>query len=297
MPSTGTSTSFPLRLWAVGWKLVLFVGLFLALYIPFVMPYLLFPDTEYQTLASASARATIELLAASCVVLTALAMTRYVDRAPFTRLGLALRGMLPGLTFGMLLGTGVAVLILGLLTLQGSVTIGSGSGPLKSDFFWVTLALFFNSAAQEVMVHGYVQQMVRRNLGTHVSVMVSAAVLMLLHYTLFHADTILLLTNLFVAGVFLGLAFLWRRSLWLPIGIHFGWNYIQGPILGLPVTGIDLWDSDLVAIQGSDFVTGGKFGIEGGIIATLVLFASVAILYEVVRRKRLTQPDWETRFP
>lgn len=292
-PDRGTSTSFPYRLGTVSWKLVLFVGLFIALYLPFVLPFLLYPQTEYVVLSTASARVTIELIAATCVILAAMAMTRYVDRMPLRTLGLAWRRCAGFVCGGTVLGGGLLLAALLILIVSGCVEIGPGIGPFTHEFVWTLAAMLLNTIGQEVLVHGYVQQVVRREFGTAAGVIVAAFVLVLLHYTLFHTDALLLLVNLFIAGLILGMAFLWSRSLWLPIGIHFGWNYVQGPVLGLPVTTIDLWPSDLVVLNGNPLLTGGTMGIEGGLVASIVLIAATAAFYYILRRNRATQLELE----
>ncbi len=157
--------------------------------------------------------------------------------------------------------------------------------------------MLFNTVHQEVLVHGYAQQMVRDKFGSAASVVVSSLLLVALHWTLFQVDSLLLLTNLFAAGVLLGAAFLLSRNLWLPIGIHFGWNYLQGPILGLPVTGVDLWTSDLFFVTGSDFLTGGTFGIEGGIVASIVFVAAASIQWRIWLKRVHRDPVLDRALP
>ncbi len=293
----GFGTSFQRRLWTASWKLVLFVGLFLALYIPFVLPYFRFPETEYETLASAFGRTQIEFLAMVTVILAALAMVRYVDRQPFSMIGLTCEKALSHVVGGTLVGAALVLLVLGVLALLGMVGTGTGNGPFERDLVWSTLALMFNVVTQEVMVHGYVQQMVRGKFGSTTGVLVSSCLFVLIHYAFFNLQSILLLTNLFVAGALLGIVFLKARSLWLPIGIHFGWNFIQGPILGLPITTIDLWNSDLVELNGPDFWTGGMMGIEGGIIASAVLIGASSWYYRAWRVRIAEKPELEYSIP
>ncbi len=296
-PPNGNGASFQLRFWTASWKLVLFVGLFLILYIPFVLPYIKFPETEYETLANAFGRAQIEFLAMVTVILAALAMTRYVDRKPMTNVGFTTRAMFKDFGVGSVVGIGLLLVLLGILGPLDCVRVGTGRGPFDSELLWTTLALLFNTVQQEVLIHGYVQQMVRSKFGSAAGVIVSSALLVLLHWTLFHADALLLLTNLFAAGVLLGLAFLYSRSLWLPIGIHFGWNYIQGPILGMPLTSVDLWNSDLIYVVGSEYLTGGSMGLEGGIVSSIVLVAAAAVFYRIWIEKLAKNHELERSFP
>lgn len=98
--------------------------------------------------------------------------------------------------------------------------------------------------------------------------------------------TIFSLTNIFLAGIMLGWPYFFTGSLALPVGLHFAWNFIQGPVLGLPVSGI-IFPGSLVQTSriGSDFITGGKFGMEGGLLGTIaILFVLLLVWWTMSKR-------------
>ena len=276
---------------------MLFVGLFLALYIPFILPLLKFPETEYETVATPFGRAQIEFLAMLTVILAALAMTRYVDRKPLSSIGFARPHAIKQLCRGTIVGCLLLFAGIAALAIFGMVESGGGVGPLDKSFVWICLALFFNVVNQEVLVHGYVQQMVRANFGYAAAIVVSSCMFVLMHWTMFNIDSLLLLTNLFVIGAMLGIVFLLTRSLWLPIGIHFGWNLAQGPILGLPVTSVDIWSSDLVRLNGAEIVTGGDLGVEGGIVGSVLIVAATIWYYRKWQKQLASNRELEYSFP
>ena len=73
------------------------------------------------------------------------------------------------------------------------------------------------------------------------------------------------------AGSLLGAAYAYNKNLWLPIGIHWIWNYTQGNILGLPVSGEDNVTSVITPeISGPQWLTGGSFGAEASVIAAVI---------------------------
>jgi hypothetical protein len=85
--------------------------------------------------------------------------------------------------------------------------------------------------------------------------------------------------NLFAAGLLLGVAFTTTRNLWLPIGLHFSWNLLQGPVLGVAVSGQALdggWR--LVRLDGPSVFTGGAFGLEGGLLGTTATVSGLVAL-------------------
>ena len=90
------------------------------------------------------------------------------------------------------------------------------------------------------------------------------------------------------AGLLLGAAFKFRGTLWLPIAIHWAWNYTQGNILGFAVSGEQV-DEKLFSpiITGADWITGGAFGAEASVPAVVVgLLLTVILLYKCKRDER-----------
>src|SRR6185436_7940059 len=88
--------------------------------------------------------------------------------------------------------------------------------------------------------------------------------------------------NTILAGMMLSIAYLRTRSLWLPYGLHLGWNVGLGFVLGYPLSGIkidSLWSTVASAPQ---WLIGSEYGPEGGIIGT-ILFAAAAIAIRMTR--------------
>ena len=86
------------------------------------------------------------------------------------------------------------------------------------------------------------------------------------------------------AGLLLGAAYKWSGTLWVPIGIHWSWNYFQGPVFGFAVSGNGTQSLVNPVIQGSDWLTGGSFGAEASIPA-FVLGLSLAIVFLLLPRR------------
>jgi hypothetical protein len=86
--------------------------------------------------------------------------------------------------------------------------------------------------------------------------------------------------NVFSAGVLFGVACYLSRNVWLAVAIHFAWNFMLGPVLGLSVSGQDLANRwRIITVAGPELFTGGRFGIEGSLVVTVVtILAIVALL-------------------
>jgi membrane protease YdiL (CAAX protease family) len=134
---------------------------------------------------------------------------------------------------------------------------------------------------EEVAVRGYLLQTLNRSVGRWGAVLVSSALFALLHAANEHANQHpLAILGIFLAGVYLGSAYLITGNLWLPIFIHIGWNLMEGPIFGLPVSGNPMPISILqTSDTGPQFWTGGPFGPEGGMLLCLLMGVHLAALW------------------
>ncbi len=90
--------------------------------------------------------------------------------------------------------------------------------------------------------------------------------------------------NITLAGVLLGLVYLKSGSIWLAAGLHFGWNFAQGPLFGLGVSGVGGYATLLRGYpNGPQLLSGGDFGLEGSLIATALMVVTIVILIVLKR--------------
>jgi len=147
------------------------------------------------------------------------------------------------------------------------------------------LAMIANTVTQEVMVRGYVQQTIQRQFGVLRGVITSALFFLVLHLGAIQS-AILPAISLFAAGILLGTAYAVSGNLWLPIALHFGWNFLQGPVLGETVSGQSIdagWR--LFRLAGPPMMTGGKFGVEGGLIAIIITILGTPVVLHAYRNR------------
>jgi membrane protease YdiL (CAAX protease family) len=106
--------------------------------------------------------------------------------------------------------------------------------------------------------------------------------------------TALTTASLILGDVMLAAAYLYTRRLWLVWGIHFGWNFFQDGIFGMPNSGITDFASWIQPqITGPVWLTGGNFGIEASTVALfLTLLVGVFILRLVIKNKQIAPPVW-----
>ncbi len=193
-----------------------------------------------------------------------------------------------GLGTVMMLGVGSLERMLG--AAHFSWTIQPAPQVLRSGA--ILLVMLVGAAAnEELSFRGYPFQRLAEATGAIPAVAVFSALFGSVH--LQNPDHSWFSTlNTMLVGVTLAVAYLRTRSLWLPIGLHFSWNFVQGFVLGLPVSGIFLANPLLQAkVSGPVWLTGGGYGPEGGVLTTVVVV--LATVYLLLSKSIYTSKEME----
>jgi|SRR6185503_2862257 len=116
-----------------------------------------------------------------------------------------------------------------------------------------------------------------------------ALLLSALCFAIFHFSgpgiTPLAFANLFLAGILLGVNYIYTRNLWFSFSLHLSWNFFLGPILGSHISGLSMPTLLVTEIKGDWLVTGGDFGIEGSVINTALSLIAILVLALAFERK------------
>lgn len=208
-------------------------------------------------------------------------------KLPLSLLGMSLKGRGKDL----LAGLGVAVLLyavgFGTSLLMGTVEIASVEW-VPRDLLGTLLFFLLVAVTEEVMLRGFVLgRMLSAGMNRFVALFLSSALFSAMH--LFNPNFALLpFVNILLAGCLLGASFLYTRNLCFPVVLHWFWNWLQGPVLGYEVSGMDSGETLLtLRLTGSDLLTGGSFGFEGSLLCTVLLVVgTLAIIGYYERRGR-----------
>jgi membrane protease YdiL (CAAX protease family) len=166
---------------------------------------------------------------------------------------------------------------------MGLLQIERGVRPGHIGWLVPSLAFFLIQASAEEVVHrGYLLPVLSARAGLWAGISASSVMFALLH-SLNPGLNALGLLNLFLSGVFLAILTLHEGGLWAAFGWHSAWNWVQGPILGLEISGDRSWAAhsltDLSAVTPSaNWLSGGAFGPEGGAVVTSVLVIGIGLL-------------------
>ena len=206
-------------------------------------------------------------------------MTAALEHKPLASMGLAFypRWRID-LGHGLALGAAM-MLSVGLLDWAlGLVHFALSSDRLVSGGFYWLILLAIAATNEAVIFRGYPFQRLVEAISPGGAVALSAVLFGLAHIENPHS-TWISTANTMLAGVFLAVAYLRTRALWMPIGAHLTWNFVQAFILGLPVSGPRFEGSILVGrVTGADWLTGGSYGPEGGLLATVAMIAGTIYL-------------------
>lgn len=209
-------------------------------------------------------------------------MTGFFDEKPLASVGVALRGRWrQELGLGLGLGAAMIFLVAGLERLLGLATFlwttDSPQRVLAVGGFLFVLVLVAASN-EELVFRGYPFQRLVDSVGPPAAVAAFSALFGLAHLAN-PSPTWVSTLNTMLIGVPLAVAYLRTRSLWMPIGMHFAWNFLEGYVLGLPVSGLAFPAAVAQAeSHGAAWLTGGTYGPEGGLLTTQVIVAATVYL-------------------
>jgi len=185
---------------------------------------------------------------------------------------------------GMGFGTGALyfVLVTGCIALLGGYRIGSVAWDWE-ELFRNLLRFLVVAVGEEVLFRGIVFRMVDDRWGTPVALVLSALIFGFAHLANSNATVWSSVAIAVEAGLMLGAAYKWSGTLWLPIGIHWSWNFFQGPVFGFAVSGNGTGSVVTPVIEGPEWLTGGAFGAEASVVA-FVLGVAVCAAFLLARR-------------
>jgi hypothetical protein len=198
---------------------------------------------------------------------------------------------LPEFAGGLLVGLALFSTVIAILWIAGAYQpLGWGS----LDGIWMACLLWLAvGVLEEIEFRGLAYRLCCAIFGTWGAILVSGVLFGLVH-AMDSGATPMALTSVAVAGLMLGAAFALTGRLWLPIGIHTGWNFAEGSLFGTAVSGSNVGASAIRAkLAGPELLAGGRFGPEASIVTVMVLLvATVILLWLVARRQRVEPPIW-----
>jgi len=270
---------------------VLFVGAFIAvsllivtaLRVVFVFIGLDGPSSTSQFIAELIFRTGLLAAALGAGYLCA----RFLEGLPWRSLGLTFhRGWLRDLVLGSVIGFASLVVAVAIASRGFSFSIGNtGWSGIVRSMIGSGALLIVAALAEEAMFRGYALQTLSRAKLAWLGVLLTSVPFALGHLQNPNVVRGLTFANTAIAGIWLAAAYLRTRSLWLPLGVHWSWNWALGWFFGLPISGLKLVSNPLIETldKGPKWLTGGSYGIEGGVACTIALVLCTVFLWKTPR--------------
>jgi uncharacterized protein len=232
------------------------------------------------------------------IVLATWVARRFLDRRSFASLGLhSNKNALTDLLFGIGLGALLMGLIyafesvMGWLTFEGWAWDFDPASAVISGLLLAMLLYLSVGIQEELMSRGYHLQNLWAGLNLPLALLISSGVFAALHLGNPDASWISTL-GIFVAGAFLAFGYLRTRELWIPIGLHIGWNFFQGTIFGFPVSGTkEGFHLIHHMVEGPILITGAGFGPEAGLVSWAAMLLGAALIWAYTRNRTPAQRD------
>ena len=224
-----------------------------------------------------------------------------VYKLAIVRLGERPRDDLPmkeaprGLAIGILIGFLLFCALVAIAALFDVYTIvGPGdTRELVKDLAGMTLSAAF---LEELLFRGTLFRWIEAVGGSWAALILTSALFGLAHIFNANATWVSSLAIMVEAGVMLGGAYMLARNLWVPMGLHAAWNFTQGFIFDVPVSGNDMHGLVQAKLSGPVLLSGGSFGLEASMIGVVLSIPlGACMIYLAMRNGRTVQPMWVRR--
>jgi membrane protease YdiL (CAAX protease family) len=208
----------------------------------------------------------------------------WIDRRPLGDLGWSPEGFSNEAAVGLFMGPALLGIVALILLVSGHME--------WTDIVWDPSSLFVSfglmtliAFSEELVFRGYIlNNLLESSPNKWVALVVSAILFAAFHFTN-PGIFALAFVNLFLAGLLLGINYIYTKNCWFSFFFHLSWNFFQGPILGFRVSGLAQPSLLLNDTRGDLVITGGDFGLEGSILTTAVAVIAFFVLVWAFERK------------
>jgi uncharacterized protein len=210
---------------------------------------------------------------------------RFLDKRTFASLGLKanthmVADLLAGFIIAFLMMAFIYLLVIGFkwITFEGFAWQKDDlSIAISQSAIWLVIFIIVGWQ-EEILSRGYQLQNIRDGINLVWGVILSSLIFSVLH--IFNPAALWTsMLGIFMAGLFLAFGYLLTGQLWLPIGLHIGWNFFEGTIFGFPVSGLNSYTLLRIRMTGPSLWTGGEFGPEAGLILLPALLFGAGLVY------------------
>jgi hypothetical protein len=208
---------------------------------------------------------------------------------------LRFRGAAKDLGLGLLIGLVLFTAVVGIAALVGAYSIVACCSTRQLLIVFLDAGIMA-AVLEELLFRGILFRWIEEFGGSWAALILTSALFGLAHLGNPGATWFSSFCIAMEAGVLLGGAYMLTRSLWMPIGLHAAWNFAEGYIFDVPVSGQPAQGMVTAKLSGAALLSGGPFGLEASVIAVVIATAAgIWMVVLAVRRGEIVQPWWVRR--
>lgn len=232
----------------------------------------------------------VSLLATAATTLVCFLYCRLIEGRSMASMGFRKEGWLKRYLKGYGIGTAMLLLCALILWLMGDLDFAFSRKIPVLYLLAYFVGFLIQGMSEEVLVRGYFMVSLSNRCPVAIAVGISSVAFALLHLGN-PGINLLALLNLTLFGIFMGVYILRTDDIWGACAIHSAWNFAQGNLIGIRVSGTSTLPSLAVMnpIGENALFHGGDFGLEGGLIVTVLLFAAILLTLFLPQTKQ--DPD------
>ncbi len=215
--------------------------------------------------------------------LTIYIFMKYVDKVTFINLGFSVKNKrYIDLLFGFIIGFFILFFGFSFLLIFKQISFVESNFNLKKIVFSVILFTIV-AFTEETLFRGYILKNLIVSFNKYIALIVSSLLFALAHGANPNISW-LSFFDLFLAGIFLGISYIFTKNLWFPIALHFSWNLFQ-TFFGFNVSGQDMYSIIEFKIAENNLLNGGNFGFEGSILSIVFQIIFIVIIWSYYRKQ------------
>ena len=209
---------------------------------------------------------------------------KWVDKESFVKLGFHTKNRFKDFTIGIVIGfiiMAIGYIVLIYLKEIYFFKFFFDIKELMISILIFTIVAFF----EETFFRGYILKNLMLSSNRYIALIITSILFSLNHYSNPNIDLISII-NLFLAGMLLGISYIYTRNLWFPIALHLSWNLFQ-TLFGFNVSGYHNYSLIEFTIKDANLLNGGAFGFEGSYLAIIAQIITISGIVVYYNRKKL----------
>jgi len=238
-------------------------------------------ETLYDKMNTFSQNNALQTMINAAQIIVVLIVFKLLYKRPISQMGLSTGNWLKNMGIGCLTGIISITLYPLIVSLSGigmftdfSISNLASVNMLLSLICFVSVGFY-----EEILCRGFFMTALKTTRNKWVILILPAVIFGLMHWAN-PGFSVIPVINLMLFGLAFGYMLIKTGSIWMSIGYHIVWNFFQGNVYGIQVSGLDQTSTLMKYTQaGSDILTGGNFGAEGGLICTAILLALLAYIH------------------